>query len=172
MIGRDTTSTGTVLISGPGAIWKHTSPDVTQPAVMVVGQSGPAQFTVADGGACQADALEIGADSILASVPTGAGQVTVQGSGATLTVKELTVGTDKPALPAPGEQPLGHGTLTVLDNGTVNVQAAQPGDPVVVLSAAQFANSIAVSRFGSLNAPNSTLVLAGFGPGLSITDGG
>jgi T5SS/PEP-CTERM-associated repeat protein len=171
VIGRDVGSTGAVLVAGQGAQWKHVGGGPAQPAVIVVGQSGLGLLTVAAGGLCQADALEIGVATTPGGGLTGFGTVTVQDTSSALTASELSIGTDKPAVPDVGEEPLGRGILTVLNNGTVNVQPVQAGDPLVVLTSAQLPNSIDVGRSGTFNAPNSKLVLAGAGQSFSVNGG-
>jgi T5SS/PEP-CTERM-associated repeat protein len=106
-IGRDSGSTGTATVTGPGSTWTAGS---SSTILVLVGSSGTGTLTIADGGSLLSPtgSVTIGYDS------ASSGTVIVTGAGSTVTCNKMYVGYYL------GYSSLSTGSLLVENGGTVN----------------------------------------------------
>ncbi|OCW58552.1 autotransporter outer membrane beta-barrel domain-containing protein [Hoeflea olei] len=137
--------TGELSVSGAGSLWKG-SQDIQ------VGAAGTGTLAVTAGGA-----VTLARDLLLGAVSSGTGEVTINGSGSSLTgVRDLVVGD------------LGTGTFTLSGGATASF-----GDDLIVAQAADSSGTATVTGAGSALIATNSVVVGDSGSGsLSIAAGG
>ncbi|TXR48311.1 autotransporter domain-containing protein [Phyllobacterium endophyticum] len=146
VLGKQSGSTGTVFVTGPGSEWQAGT-------TLGVGDSGNGKLTIADGGK-----VVLTSQTVIGATIGGSGELLVTGQGANLT----TGGTEGFTIGHSGK-----GVLTVEQKGTLNSNSANIGG-------FDGSNGTATVRdAGSLWTVNGSLAVGGDGSGeLTIAEGG